>query len=112
MSRRYLLVASSAASVGYLVGWLAGSNVLKMAEGRRLGRPEPRTALSGHTESLEPRTAPQNGAERIPTQRDDEPCPVTLGSLTCPLKGPHTSHPFQSGTWAPDRKDDTDEGIE
>ena len=52
MSR--LRVWCAGASLGYVVGWLAGSNVLKMAEGRRLGRPEPQTALSAPVESPEP----------------------------------------------------------
>jgi hypothetical protein len=156
-----LLAWCAGASVGYVVGWLAGSNVLKMAEGRRLGRPEPRTALSASVEKPEPLIGRENGTQRcglldpigrnrcslprdheglhrnpdahdvpwptptrwvdlfgalapdpLPTQRADEPCTRTLGVLTCPFTGPHTSHAYQSGTCGPDRKSDTDEGIE
>jgi hypothetical protein len=174
-----LRVWCAGASIGYLVGWLAGSNVLKMAEGRRLGRPEPRTALPAPVESPEPLIGRENGVQRcglldpigrnrcslprdheglhrnpdahdvpwptptrwvdlfgidpdytgglstdefiernragadpLPTQRADEPCTRTLGVLTCPFTGPHTAHAYQSGTCGPDRKSDTDEGIE
>lgn len=143
-ARRLALAWSAGATCGLLVGFLVGESVRDGLDLARLGRPEPRGGLLAGTESPEPRTAPQIGAQRlrwvdlfgidpdytdglpvdewlernragidpIPAQRDGEPCPVTLGPLTCPFTGPHTNHAFQSGTWAPDRKADADERIE
>jgi hypothetical protein len=89
-----LRVWCAGASIGYLVGWLAGSNVQRLAEGRRLAadyrrnegaamsaerrarsmahtpartaaRPrEPRTGLSAPVESPEPLNGRETGAQR------------------------------------------------
>jgi hypothetical protein len=125
MSR--LRVWCAGASIGYLLGWLAGSNVLKMAEARRLGRPEPRAALSAPVESPEPRIGREAGDAAlawamensvVPTRYalgacPDMPCTQLSpgGGLTCCRKGTHNAHVFE-GAHARDRKDDTDEGIE
>lgn len=149
MSRR-LLALCSGLSAGYVVGWLAGSNVLRLAEVHRLARPgvpvrppEPRSGVPekplrwvdlfgidpDYTDGLPVDVwldRNRRDADPIPTQRlypleevaaefgvdMEDDCPVTLGPLRCPFTGPHSNHAFQSDTWAPDGKDDTDEGIE
>lgn len=67
MTRR-LLAWSFGASCGYLIGWLAGSNVSRLAEGRRLARPgvavrplEPLTAVPSSTEPPEALNGAQEG---------------------------------------------------
>lgn len=117
MTRRYVLAWSAGCCLGVAVGALAGSVVRVAADFRRLRRPEPGPGApqppSGHSETTEALIGAHSGAQRlIPAQRDDEPCPVTLGPLTCPFRGTHTNHAFQSATWAPDAKADADERIE
>jgi hypothetical protein len=108
------------ATAGYIFGWLAGAAVRDRAEARRLGRPETRASVTvrrsgglAGSQAAEGRAHLEAAlSDEIPTQRAGEPCTHTLGALTCPFRGPHTAHAFQSGTWAPDRKHDTDEGID
>lgn len=107
MTRR--LAWAAGASCGLIVGYLYGTVTLDWLSWRAVRRSQPRRAVPGTERRPEPEAAL---TAAIPAQRTDEPCPITLGPLTCPFRGPHTSHAFQSGTWAPDRKDDADERIE
>lgn len=63
MTRRLVLAWSTGASLGYVVGWLAGSNVLRMAEGHRLARPGPRTPARTGVETREAGNGAQAGAQ-------------------------------------------------
>lgn len=116
-ARRTVLAWSTGASCGLLVGWLYGSVTLDWLSWRAVRRPGGRTGAPGTPGHLGPSaalTAP------IPAQRDDEPtlderghCTAMSpgGGLRCIVSGPHRGHWWEA-VYAPDRKDDTDEGIE
>jgi hypothetical protein len=120
VSARTVLAWSSGASLGLLVGWLAGYSTRDGLNLRRLSRPEtpasvtvrPREPLNG-SQAVEGRPSLEAALSgEIPAQRD-EPCAERSpgGGLVCYQTGTHHAHTF-AGTCAPDRKEDTDEGIE
>lgn len=117
MTARRLALAWCWGSVcGLVVGFLVGESVRDLAAFRALRRagsgPGAAQTPLGHSGTVEALNGAHRGAQPlIPSQRDDEPCPHTLGSLTCPFRGPHTSHAYQ-GIYAPDAKSDADERIE